>query len=377
MQDVVDWKPANFSSEEYRGGELSAERRALFSAPGFRVLIVDDIATNLSVASGLLSPFQMEITTCLGGREAVDLAREREFDMILIDHMMPEMDGIETARRIREISWRYYKVPLIALTANATAGAKEMFMENGFDDYLSKPIETAKLNEIMERWIPGEARASVSQASSGSSKDSDSGELKIKGIDVGLGLKRIGGSMKDYLDVLEIYSRDAESAMSFLEDIPWENIENFTIRVHALKTASANVGAVALSNEAAFLEEAGKKGDLQTIWEKTDIFRERLAGLISDIREAVSLVNGADKGAGETEGIPADIAPAAENLLRLKEAIGSKDIGAIDMALDALCAMPSCDDAKNTLSLISNHVLLADFDEAEGIVNDLLEETGL
>jgi signal transduction histidine kinase/HPt (histidine-containing phosphotransfer) domain-containing protein/ActR/RegA family two-component response regulator len=369
-QDVADWTPSDFSGKGYRSGELAVKPSTPFAAPGFRVLIVDDIVTNLSVASGLLSPFQMEITTCLSGREALSMARENEFDMIFIDHMMPEMDGIETARRIREISWRYYKVPLIALTANAIAGVREMFLENGFDDYLSKPIEMAKLNEIMERWIPNEARAAVSLASSGSSKDS--GALRIKGVDIGLGLKRIGGSMKDYIDVLEIYIRDAESILPVLEDVPWENIEHFTIKVHALKSASANIGAVAISNEAALLEEAGKKRDLQTIWDKTDIFRERLVALISDIRGAISLENSANKGAEETDSMT-----SAENLLKLKEALGSRNIGAIDMALDELSLMHQGDNAKNILSLISNHVLLADFSEAEDIVDNLLKKERL
>jgi signal transduction histidine kinase/ActR/RegA family two-component response regulator/HPt (histidine-containing phosphotransfer) domain-containing protein len=367
-QCVEDWTPADFSGKGHHSGELAGEMSALFSAPGFRILIVDDIATNLSVASGLLSPFQMEITTCLGGREAVDIAREREFDMIFIDHMMPDMDGIETARRIRGISGQYDKVPLVALTANAIAGMREMFLANGFDDYLTKPIETAKLNELMERWSPSEARAAVSSALSGSSKDS--GGLKIEGLDVGLGLKRIGGSMKGYLEVLEIYCRDVESALPVLNDISEKNIEDFTIQVHALKTASANVGAVDISNDAAFLEEAGKKGDLQTIWEETDIFRGRLTDLISDIRKAVPLVNGANKGAEETESTS-----IADDLLRLKKAIRSKDIGAIDMALDEISAVHSSDNTKNMLSLISNHVLMADFDEAEDIVNNLLEGT--
>jgi signal transduction histidine kinase/HPt (histidine-containing phosphotransfer) domain-containing protein/ActR/RegA family two-component response regulator len=373
-QAVADWTPADFSGKGDHGGKIEVKPRALFTVPGFRVLIVDDIATNLSVASGLLSRFQMEITTCLGGHEAVELARKREFDMIFIDHMMPEMDGIETAKIIRGISWWYYKVPFIALTANAMAGIREMFLENGFDDYLSKPIEVIKLYEIMERWIPPEARAAISADSPPVSAVSpaDSDALEIEGIDAELGLKRIGGSMKDYLDVLEIYSRDVESSLSILENIPWENIDNYTIRVHALKSASANIGAVALSNEAAFLEEAGKKGDLQTIWEKTDIFRERLVNLVSGIRKALSLVYGADKGAEETGD-----APAADDLLRLKEAIGSRNIGAIDMTLDELSAMPLSDNTKKMLSRVSNHILLADFDEAEDIADALLKEAGL
>ncbi|MDR1134394.1 MAG: response regulator [Synergistaceae bacterium] len=368
-QGVADWTPADFSGGRHYGKGFAGEPDALFSAPGFRVLIVDDIATNLSVASGLLSPFQMEITTCLSGREAIDLAKEREFDMIFIDHMMPEMDGIEAARIIRGISG-YDKVPLVALTANAIAGMREMFLANGFDDYLSKPIETAKLNEIMEKWIPREARAAVLPSSSGSEKDF--GAPEIEGLDTELGLKRIGGSMKDYLEALDIYCRDVESALPVLSDISEENIEDFTIRVHALKTASANVGAIAVSDEAACLEEAGKRRDFQAIRENAETFRERLIGLASDIRRAVSLVNRADKDAKDTGYVL-----TADDLFRLKEAIGSRNIGAIDLALDEFSAMSSSDGTKNTLSLISNHVLLADFDEAEGIVNNLLEETGL
>jgi signal transduction histidine kinase/HPt (histidine-containing phosphotransfer) domain-containing protein/ActR/RegA family two-component response regulator len=365
IQGVDDWTPCGFSGETYRSRGLAPAPRALFTAPGFRVLIVDDIATNLSVASGLLSPFQMEITTCLSGREAIRASREREFDMIFIDHMMPEMDGIETAKRIRGASERCGKVPLVALTANAISGMREMFLENGFDDYLSKPIETAKLNELMEKWIPREARAAVSPVSA--PVPQDSGALRIEGLDVGLGLQRIGGSMEDYLEILEIYCRDVESALPVLEDTSAAGIGNFTVRVHALKTASANVGAVALSNEAALLEEAGKKRDLRTIWKRAGIFRERLAGLVSDIQKAVSSLNGADKGAEKPENMP-----AADDLLRLKEAISSRNIGAIDAALDEISAAYSGDNAKSMLSQISNHVLLANFDEAEDIVKNLL-----
>jgi HPt (histidine-containing phosphotransfer) domain-containing protein len=222
----------------------------------------------------------------------------------------------------------------------------------------------------MDKWIPLEARAAVSPVLSNHAKDS--GTLEIEGLDTELGLRRIGGSMKDYLEALEIYCRDVDSVLSILENMSEENIEDFTIQVHALKSASANIGAVALSDEAAFLEEAGKRRDLPAIRKNTGNFWERLIVLAANIRRAVSPVIRAGKNeeaAGDT--------PAADDLLRLKEAISSKRIKAIDMALNALSAKPSNDKTKNSLLLVSNHVLLADFDEAEGIVNDLLEETGL
>ncbi|MDR1611301.1 MAG: response regulator [Planctomycetota bacterium] len=376
-QGVADWTPADFTGKGHCGGEAFAQPIPLFAAPGFQVLIVDDIATNLAVASGLLSPFQMELTTCLSGREAVALARKCNFDLIFIDHMMPEMDGIETANEIRKICRRQRtrrggrRIPFIALTANAMAGMREMFLANGFDDYLSKPIDTAKLHELLAKWIPPEARIAISSPASFNPAE-DFAAPAIAGLDLGLGLKRIGGSLKDYLEVLEIYCGDVESSLPVLNDVSGENIEDFTIRVHALKTASANVGAVAISEEAAFLEEAGKKRDLRTIGEMIGGFRERLLRLTLGIRGAVSRTNDANADAEAMDNMP-----AADDLRRLKAAIGSRDIGVIDRALNDLSAGRLGGKAKNMLAQVSNHVLTADFDEAEKMVDDLLEETGL
>jgi signal transduction histidine kinase/CheY-like chemotaxis protein len=317
-QGVADWTPANFSGKGLYCKE-SVMQPVNFSAPGFRVLIVDDIATNLTIARGLLTPLRMEITTCLGGREAVDMARSRKFDMIFIDHMMPEMDGIETARKIRRLRG-YGRVPLVALTANAMAGMREMFLSNGFDDYLSKPIDTSRLYELMEGWIPGESRVSApcqpvhtivqprregplggELASVNASRFPKApGAFEIEGIDVKSGLGRIGGSMKDYLEVLEIYCGDVESALLVLRDAAEENIADFTIRVHALKSASANVGALELSEEAAFLEDAGKRHDLQAIRDNRGAFLERLTALVSRIRDALLPADDSDRPAKES-----------------------------------------------------------------------------
>jgi signal transduction histidine kinase/DNA-binding response OmpR family regulator len=284
-QGVADRSPANFSNEKSYGREPSI-LRAEFTAPGFRVLIVDDNQTNLAVARGLLAPFEMEISTCLSGREAVELAAKREFDFIFIDHMMPGMNGIETARALRETGARYDNVPLVALTANAMVGMREMFLESGFDDYLSKPIETAKLNKLMEKWIPERSRVPISDEPPSSSKSPSL--FDIEGLDARLGLERTGGLTEIYLEVLRVYCQDAESALPALKDVSEENIKDFTIRIHALKSASASVGATALSNEAALLEGAGKRDDLQYILERLDDFREHLEDLASRIRRAVS-----------------------------------------------------------------------------------------
>ena len=137
-----------------------------FTAPNARVLVVDDIEVNLAVAEGMLYPYNMHVDLCLSGAEAIEKAKQYHYDLIFMDHMMPEMDGIEAAKRIRKLGEEdaYYRdLPIIALTANAIDGMKEMFLENGFSDFLSKPIDQIKLNTILAKWIMKEEIKNVTQ----------------------------------------------------------------------------------------------------------------------------------------------------------------------------------------------------------------------
>jgi signal transduction histidine kinase/CheY-like chemotaxis protein len=130
-----------------------------FIAPKARVLIVDDIMTNLKVAQGLLVPYRMQVDICDNGNSAIAMIKENRYDLIFMDHMMPGIDGIEATAQIRALDEEYFRsVPIIALTANAIAGMREMFLSKGFNDYLSKPIEISRLNELMEKWIPPHKR---------------------------------------------------------------------------------------------------------------------------------------------------------------------------------------------------------------------------
>jgi CheY-like chemotaxis protein len=128
---------------------------AFFTAPNARVLVVDDIATNGRVVEGLMAPCKMRVDRCLSGPDAIRQVQEKDYDLVFMDHMMPGMDGIEATRAIRALPDAKYKnIPIIALTANAMVGMRQIFLENGFNDYLSKPIEMPKLNEILWKWIP-------------------------------------------------------------------------------------------------------------------------------------------------------------------------------------------------------------------------------
>jgi CheY-like chemotaxis protein len=160
IANVLNGVPGNFSYGD------SKEFIVRFTAPDAKVLIVDDIITNLKVAQGLLMPYNMQVVLCKSGMTAIKAIQSRDYDLVFMDHKMPEMDGIEATQRIRALGVEdsYYKnVPIVALTANAVSGTKEMFLENGFDDFLSKPIDTVKLNEIIEKWVPRNKQSGVLQ----------------------------------------------------------------------------------------------------------------------------------------------------------------------------------------------------------------------
>ncbi|MDR0819686.1 MAG: response regulator [Oscillospiraceae bacterium] len=337
-----------------------------FTAPTARILIVDDIATNLKVMEGLLSPYKLRIDTCLSGREAIKLAGEKRYDFIFMDHMMPEMDGIEAAVAIRAIDDVSKTIPIIALTANAVAGMRDMFLENGFDDFLSKPIEVSKLNEIMERWIPAAKRKRVVvSAENQAPKQSISG-LNIKGVNIKFGIKTTGGSETLYRKVLTVYCRDVEERLEFLREPPdADGLLLFTTNVHALKSASANIGASSLSAEAAAMEVAGKRGDISAIRENLDNFRESLITIVNRIRAVLP----------QETVIPEEISALdKDSLLLLKTALETEDIRTADTIINQLLDMPFEQEIANTLSEVSYHILVSEFKEAGELINRLLEE---
>jgi CheY-like chemotaxis protein len=155
IAQVLNGAPDNYS---YSGDGESIVR---FTAPDATVLIVDDIITNLKVAKGLLLPYRMQVDICKSGAIAIDAIKGNRYDLVFMDHLMPDMDGMETTKHIRSLGMEdpyFAQVPVIALTANAVSGTREMFLNNGFNDFLSKPIDTIQLNAIIEKWVPKERR---------------------------------------------------------------------------------------------------------------------------------------------------------------------------------------------------------------------------
>jgi signal transduction histidine kinase/DNA-binding response OmpR family regulator len=252
-----------------------------FTAPDIRVLIVDDIVTNLKVAQGLLAAYQMQIDICTSGKSAVSMVKNKRYDLIFMDHMMPGMDGIETMMQIRALEGDHFKLlPIIALTANALSGMQEMFLSKGFDDYLAKPIEITKLNTLIEKWVPREKRQTL--GGSGALPAGCSPELEIDGLDTQKGIAMAGGDEATYREILELYCQDVEERLPDLE-----TMRNFVINVHGIKSASASIGADFLSNEARLLEKAGKENDMEYIAQHLPGFRHSLSALAARISAAL------------------------------------------------------------------------------------------
>lgn len=240
-----------------------------FTAPKARVLIVDDAEINLKVASGLMQPYNMELITADSGPSAINKIRFQNIDLVFMDHMMPEMDGVEATRIIRSMNGEYYKkLPIIALTANAVNGAREMFKESDFNDFIAKPIELLALDRVLKKWIPADKIETLT------SKDNTTDDLKNnsnninkeKHILVSKGLTYTSGNKDVYYEILEMFVQDGiekiEQLNSYVENEDWKN---YIIKVHALKSTSLTIGAVLLSEFAKKLELAGKSEDFGII----------------------------------------------------------------------------------------------------------------
>lgn len=268
---------------------------ARFIAPKAKILIVDDNVTNLKVAAGLMKPYNMKIITVSSGPEAIEAVINKDIDIIFMDHMMPEMDGVEATKIIRGMQGRYYQeVPIIALTANAVNGAREIFLENGFNNFLPKPIETDVLDRMLRSYLPKEYLITTSTIVKNekvpekvSVSELTRSEKKTGGlVDYSRGLKYAGGDEETYLGVLEVYFNSSKKYKEELENFYKEqNWEKYIIKIHALKSSSFSVGAENLSEQAKEMELAGKAGQYDVIFNQHKTVMELYEQVIANIEK--------------------------------------------------------------------------------------------
>ena len=322
--------------------------------PYGRVLIVDDVETNLYVAKGLMAPYGLQIDLVSSGFEAIDKIKEgTEYDIIFMDHMMPRMDGIETTKQLRNSG---YTAPIVALTANAISGQAEMFLKNGFDDFISKPIDIRQLNASLNRLIRDkQSSETLENARNEKLKRDDKKEIIS-------GYKQVDSQLE------EIFSRDAKKAIDSIKTSMNKNLNDqndlqmYIINVHAMKSALANISENALSNTALRLEQAGREKNINVILTETGDFLNKLNDVINEIkRKTKDNVN--------TEDSKDSLADLQEKLNIIKEACSMMDKKTAKNALNQLREKQWSNETWDILNLISEHLLHSEFDEVSALID--------
>lgn len=251
-----------------------------FVAPEASILIVDDNAINITIAEGLLQPLHAKCEEALSGKAAIEKVKEHTYDLILMDHMMPEMDGIETTQVIRNTIPSAAKTPILAVTANVLEGVKDMFINAGMDDFVAKPIDVRDLIGKVRHWLPEDKVLSGEQAEAFTAQAAEAGispaehtdidVVSFDGLDCEAAIRSLGSPALFQKIVQEYYRSGEAKAAGIREAYEREDWKDYTIRVHALKSSSRQIGAAELGAMAEEMEKAGNALDLEQIRNKTE-----------------------------------------------------------------------------------------------------------
>jgi len=344
--------PLVLGSESEVKHEKKVKTELSVYAPDARVLLVDDNEFNLKVAHGLLKLFEIDAKKAPSGKDAIEMVKESEFDIVFMDHMMPEMDGIEATSEIRKLGGGFKGLPIIALTANAVQGAREMFLANGFNDFVSKPIDMQRLTEILVEWLP-QGKLVQKASIAGDECQQDVGQSAfwdalegVSEINSAIGLDRVSGIESMYHDNLLLFYKklapECKHMSTLLDDL---DISSFSITIHAMKSALATIGAMKLSEAAYRMEMASKKRDLIYCIDRFPYLNERLLAL-HDALSAVFPEGGAshEKGPGDLE------------LLReyIEKALAAADDYDNDTGLEAVNKLLEYDFGEENNALLEN-----------------------
>jgi signal transduction histidine kinase/DNA-binding response OmpR family regulator/HPt (histidine-containing phosphotransfer) domain-containing protein len=309
LQEIMDPSPIgsqtveNIKSFRFTENKLTQSKTLTRSyMPYGKVLLVDDVAPNLDVAKALMEPYGLTCHCATSGEEAVGLVRagKVKYDVIFMDQMMPRMDGLEAARIIRnEVGTEYASsVPIIALTANALVGIEDMFIKNGFQGFISKPIDVLQLDSVLNKWIRDlqdeetlaraeeEFQELVNRRRARAEKADHSSVLEaryIPGLDINEGLMRCGGREEQYLPLLESWSRHTRKILEEISAPDALESGDYAIKVHGLKGASYGICAHKVGEYASELEIAAKRGDMDFLRTANPGFIVLAYALISDI----------------------------------------------------------------------------------------------
>ncbi|MCL2070227.1 MAG: response regulator [Treponema sp.] len=301
--------------------------------PYGRVLLVDDMQSNLDVARLLLGKYQLQIDTAESGFEAIEIIKNgKVYDIVFLDQMMPGMDGLETTKNLRELGYTH---PIFALTADAEEGQADMFLERGFDGFLSKPIDLRQLNEALcihirdKKGGRHEEAALPPDAAPEASAEEAKLDIQIPGLNAKEGLALYGGDREVYLSVLRSFVPNAVSVIEKIRDVSKENLSDYIINVHGLKGISAGIGAEKLKDAAFDLEKKARAGELPGVLAANGALLEDAKNLVSYIQNWLGELDRANPK-------PALKRPSPILLARLRKSCEAYDMSDIDEVMDEL-----------------------------------------
>ena len=344
--------------EQLNIGKISKSRNAQITRefmPYGSVLVVDDVETNLYVARGLLSPYGITIDTALSGFEAIDKIRDGNiYDIIFMDHMMPRMDGIETVRIIRSLE---YANSIIALTANALTGQAEVFLKNGFDGFISKPIDIRQMNAVLNKLIRDKQQQEVLEAARQQKSN----------------MYEVNQDTSVNPQLAEIFVRDAEKAILLLDNIYHnkcrraDDISMLVINVHAMKSALANIGEQQLSDEALKLETAGRERNIDIILNEIPVFLNALQEVVDKNKPKTddSNIETVDENSQEYKNF------LREKLIIMQAACARYDKKLAKETLAELKEVSWSPLIRERLNYMAEHLLHSDFEEVSNTAQDL------
>lgn len=306
----------------------SAPPEETFTAPNARILLVDDNELNLAVTEGVLAPLQMHIDLADSGAACIEQVQRCQYDLIFMDHMMPDMDGVETTRWIRKNLPSYRDVPIIALTANTEVDAWALFRQAGMNDFVAKPVSIQNMREKLHHWLPAK-KLVWDTAPPELEEECPLPDIPELNLDVARSLL---GDDALLLEVLSHYCRSVERNRKKVEQL-WadQNLPALTIEVHSLKSASKQIGADQLASQAALLEMAGKRGNTAYFQEHLEQFLDAYSALGQRLQERL----------GEERSEKVRRPEQTVQLLEeMQEALDELDAVHIDDVLEALSETP-------------------------------------
>jgi CheY-like chemotaxis protein/HPt (histidine-containing phosphotransfer) domain-containing protein len=325
--------------------------------PYGKVLVVDEVDSNLYVAKGLMMPYGLSVDVASSGFEAINKIKDgKVYDVVFMDHMMPKLDGINTTKIMRDLGYKY---PIVALTANAVTGQSKLFLENGFDEFISKPIDIRQLNAVLNKLIRNKQSYEVIAEARKQRQEMDESAFQD------------GFSEADFT-LHAVFLLDIKKALPIIEDT-LKNIDNatsedlylFAINVHAIKSALANIGETVVSRLAFALEKAGKEQNRNLIKTQTPV-------LIDDILDIKAKIESKKKDFDSISEVDQDPGLLREQLQIICNACADYDERPVNAALETLKKLSWKKETKALIDKIDEQMLYGDFDEVRKLAMEML-----